>query len=106
MGTQKPKRRTARVALKTKPANAPIVLLLPRHPDELEPRLARARGALRHPTTRPTRPALSLLTSTERWRTNELQSCSNPRQLKHPPTRGSPSHATENEMGADTDEVD
>lgn len=56
MGTQKPKRRTARVALKTKPANAPIVLLLPRHPDELEPRLARARGALRHPTTRPTRP--------------------------------------------------
>lgn len=56
MGTQKRKRRSARVARETKPAKAPVVLLLPRFPDELDPRVTRARAALRKPAARPARP--------------------------------------------------
>lgn len=59
MGTPKRKRTAARQARKALSARAPVVLLLPRHPDDFEPRRPRARGAPRRPPSRPAaRPAL------------------------------------------------
>lgn len=57
MGTQKRKRSSARLAGKPRASKPPVVLLLPRFPDELEPRLARARDALRRPPSRAARPS-------------------------------------------------
>lgn len=56
MLTHKRKRRAARVTGKAFAPQAPVVLLLPRHPDDLQPRRPRAPAALRPPPARPTRP--------------------------------------------------
>lgn len=57
MGTQKRKRSSARLAGKPRASKPPVVLLLPRFPDELEPRLPRTRNALRRPPSRAARPS-------------------------------------------------
>lgn len=60
MGTPKRKRTSARHARKPLSPRAPVVLLLPRHPDDFEPRRTRAPRAPRRPSSGPaTRPALS-----------------------------------------------
>lgn len=59
MSTPKKKRAATRQARKALSASAPVVLLLPRHPDDFEPRTARAPRAPRRPPSRPAaRPAL------------------------------------------------
>lgn len=56
MSAQKSKRRAAGGARQAKSPKASIVLRLPRVAHELEPGLARARQALRHPSPRPAAP--------------------------------------------------